>query len=643
VSATILVVDDSQATLYTTSRILRSAGFHVLEAMTGTQGLELAARGVDLIVLDVKLPDISGFDVCRKVRADPDLHRIPVIHLSATFLRDEDKVQGYRVGADGYLTHPVEPPVLIATVQAFLRTRAAEEETRRSETKFRAVFNNALSGISLLESDLTCLEVNPAMGAILGRDPAALVGRSLGDFLTDSSNALRRIRESLDEHGTWKGSVAVHHSSGRLVHLEWIISRHTLPGVHLAIVIDVSERVQLEEERRQLLASERAARAEAERANHLKDDFLATLSHELRTPLNAIVGWAQVLQLTTTTEAQRQEGLDAIERNAHIQARLIADLLDVSRIVSGKLRLEPQAIDPVALAHSALDAILPAAEAKGVRVQKKFEACRQITGDPARLQQVVWNLVSNAVKFTPEGGQVEVALRSTSSHLTIAVTDTGKGIAPNLLPHVFERFRQGELGSAGQQGLGLGLSIVRQIVEMHGGTVRAESAGEGKGATFVVQLPIALDLAPADEHDREISPDPVAIDRGRLRVLIVDDDDDMRAFLGRILRERGAEVYSANSVNEALKMIDTAAPQVLVSDLGMPGRDGYDLMRAVRSGRSAEQLPAIALTAFAGDEERRRALRAGFQVHMSKPVIANKLWRAIMELLNRHDRSATAS
>ena len=310
-SPRILVVDDNPATRYSTARILKAAGFTVLEAGTGNEGVELACTGTDAVVLDVNLPDINGFEVCRRLRAMPTTARVPVIHLSATFVQDVDKVTGLEAGADGYLTHPVEPPVLIATVNAFLRARSAEEQRER------------------------------------------------------------------------------------------------------------------------LLISERAARAEAEKANRLKDDFLATLSHELRTPLNAIVGWSQLLRRGPVEPDELAEGLEAIERNAKAQTQLIADLLDVSRITSGKLRLDIQPVDPSAMIDDALDSIKHAASAKNIQISRILDTPNYtISGDPGRLQQIMWNLVTNAVKFTPKGGKITVTLQRINSHVEMSVRDNGDGIVP---------------------------------------------------------------------------------------------------------------------------------------------------------------------------------------------------------------------
>ena len=649
---TILVVDDNPAGRYATSRVLRAANFAVLEADTGAQGI-LLSSSADLVVLDVNLPDISGFETCRRIRASQTTARLPVIHLSASFVKDTDKVQGLDAGADGYLTHPVEPQVLVATVNAFLRTRRAEDEMRRSEAKFKAIFDQALSGILLVSKDLVCLEANPAMCAILGRSREEIVGRHNSSFVPagheqDNVEIIRQI----EERGHWHGTFPMIRADGRHVELEWSIARHSVPGVRLAIVSDVTDRKAYEAERERLLASERAAREEAERANRLKDEFLATLSHELRTPLNAIVGWSQILRLGKPSDQDIAEGIDAIDRNAHAQAQLIADLLDVSRITSGNLRINVRSIDPAKTIRSALETMLPAITSKNIRLEQELLSdVGNITGDPDRIQQVVWNLVNNAVKFTPKGGSIRVRLFKDQSQVVLTVWDNGQGINAAFLPHIFERFRQENSSTRRNQGgLGLGLAIVKSLIEMHGGTIAAESAGEGKGATFTVRFPVPLaHLGEGAMHpsvnDSSAAPslaisstEPPAIEHplDQLRVLIVDDDADARAVLGRVLTGRGATVRAESSVQDAINALAVFDPQMLVSDIGIPHQDGYDLIRSVRSsGYSPEKLPAIALTAFARAEDRARSIAEGFQIHLAKPVDARELLSAVSALMLR--------
>jgi len=556
-------------------------------------------------------------------------------------VKEVDKAQGLDSGGDGYLTHPVEPPVLIATVNAFLRARRAEDEMRNSEAKFKAVFENALSGILLLDEHLNYLEINPAMCEMLNRSREEIVGQPLSCFMpSGTSPDPQEIERALQADGAWRGVFPLLRSNSERVHLEWYISAHTFPGVRLAVVTDMTERLLLEAERNDLLASERRARAEAERASRLKDEFLGTLSHELRTPLNTILLWTQMLQHQSDDRLSLQRGLAAIERSTKAQAQLISDLLDVSRISSGKMRLDVQPMDLIAIVKSVLEGLSPAIDAKQLKLQMWFDTRSGImSGDPARLQQVIWNLVNNAIKFTPNGGRIEVRLKRVESHFELKISDTGQGIPAELLPYLFERFRQGDVSTTRTHGgLGIGLAIVKHLVEMHGGVASASSPGPGKGATFTVRLPIQASLdsslySAANPNNGNGQIGEIARLEG-VRVLLVDDDADACAVISCILNETGAIVKTALSVNAALGIIEQFNPQVLISDIGMPEQDGFELIREVRGrGYSYQAMPAIALTALARPEDRRRALLAGYQVHLAKPIDAGELSAAISALI----------
>lgn len=638
----ILVVDDNPGTRYSTARILKSAGWNVIEAGTGTEALALAKPDVDLVVLDINLPDIDGYTVCRMIRERESTARIPILHLSASFVTSESKVTGLEAGADGYLTHPVEPPVLVATVRSCLRSRQFEIELRMSEARFKAVFENALTGVSLLDEHLVYVDVNPTMCNLLGVDRDQLIGKALEDLVAPESRGTPAvIIQALAQDSAWRGHVPLRRADGQNIHLEWHVSRHADPNLRLAIVNDISDRLRYEAEREALLSSERAARSDAERANRLKDDFLATLSHELRTPLNAIVGWSQVLRLGKPSPADVQEGLEAIERNSRAQAQMIADLLDVSSITSGKLRLEIGQLDPVAVINTALTAVQHTAREKSIEITKDLDLdCGEIPGDASRIQQVIWNLVNNAVKFTPNGGRISVSLRKVDPYVEIRVADNGQGIDPDLLPKIFDRFQQGDSSSTRHHGgLGLGLAIVNQLVELHRGTIRVESEGLGKGATFIVRLATVWNQQEdqAVAADATTSPDPL-IDLTGVRILVVEDDPDSRKLVKRVLSDRGAVVQEAADVQRALTELGRFSPQLLISDLGMPGRDGFDLIREIRQqGHTPARLPAIALTAFVQPEDRRRSLQAGFQIHMDKPINPHQLVAAIASLVG-HDK-----
>nr|MDQ3349971.1 PAS domain S-box protein [Acidobacteriota bacterium] len=397
------------------------------------------------------------------------------------------------------------------------------------------------------------------------------------------------------------------------------------------------------EEREKLLNAERSARAEAERAGLMKDEFLATLSHELRTPLNAILGWAQILLPRAAGDEELAEGLEVIERNTRVQTQLIDDLLDMSRIISGKIRLDVQRVDVQDVIKAAIASVRQSADAKGIRIETMLDPLAgPVRGDPARLQQCFWNLLSNAIKFTPKGGKVQVALERVNSHLEACVTDTGEGIAPDFLPHLFERFRQADASTTRRHGgLGLGLSIVKQLVELHGGTVRGKSGGAGQGATFCVELPLVILHAPDESahraHPASRGHAPPAIDHPSLdgiKVLAVDDEPDARGLVRRVLEGCGASVLLASSAAEALDLIRRERPDVILSDIGMPVEDGYDLIRKVRALPPEEggRTPAAALTAFARAEDRMRALRAGFQTHVAKPVEPAELTAVVASL-----------
>jgi PAS domain S-box-containing protein len=424
----------------------------------------------------------------------------------------------------------------------------------------------------------------------------------------------------------------------------------------LTVIEDVTERKRSEAERNHMLEREKSLRAESEKANRLKDEFLATVSHELRTPLTAILGWVHMLETGGIDQKTERHAVAVIRRNALQQRQIVEDILDVSRIITGKLRLASETVELTPVVQSALDAIAPAAEAKGLRLRSSLDPAAAVTGDAARLQQVVWNLLANAVKFTPPGGEVRASVERLLTHVRVEVCDTGQGILPEFLPYAFDRFRQADMGTTRQHGgLGLGLSIVRHLVEAHGGSVHAYSAGEGQGATFTVDLPLPVDAEPpapraealaARAHGTEIHDDPQAPPFAGeeaeeslpplvgLRVLAVDDDEDTLEMLTLFLRRAGAEVASAGSAAAGLETLERFRPDVLVADIGMPEADGYELLRRVRAlGPERGGLtPAIALTAYAGEPERARALRSGFQAHLPKPVEPDALISAVTNL-----------
>jgi PAS domain S-box-containing protein len=432
-----------------------------------------------------------------------------------------------------------------------------------------------------------------------------------------------------DSHGTVVGAAKIAHD---------ITARRQAERALLEREAQLSKLVA---EREFFLASERAARSEAERLGHLKDEFLATLSHELRTPLNAIQGWATLLQQPEVRAKDLQRGLQVIERNVRVQADIINDLLDMSRIISGKLHLEVQAIFLHDIINNAIDAVRQSAVAKNIRIQPLLDTrIGLVRGDPNRLQQVLWNLLSNAIKFTPKGGRVQVILERVNSHAEINVADSGVGIKPDFLPYVFDRFRQADAATTRQfGGLGLGLSLVKSLVELHGGSVRVKSPGENQGSTFVVSLPVAH-VRTEEQRGLENQQQKESIAEIELpqlqgvRVLIVDDETDGRDLVARILAGRGAEARCASSAEEALDMLANEQFDVLLSDIGMPGTDGFELIRRVRMLDTGRPMPAIAITAYARAEDRQRSLLAGFHMHLSKPIEARELIASIAGLLH---------
>jgi PAS domain S-box-containing protein len=406
-----------------------------------------------------------------------------------------------------------------------------------------------------------------------------------------------------------------------------------------------SQLKQVAAEREHFLESERIARSEAERLSHIKDEFLATLSHELRTPLNAIQGWATLLRQREVSPEDMQRGLETIERNVRAQAQIVNDLLDMSRIISGKIHLEVQPISLHDVVNAALDAVRQSAAAKHIRIHPLLDSSiGMVRGDPNRLQQVLWNLLTNAVKFTPSGGRIQVVLERVNSHVEITVEDSGIGIRPEFLPYVFDRFRQADPTTTRRYGgLGLGLSIVKNLVELHGGSVRVKSPGEGQGTTFIVALPVSHvrseDTAQISTRSKVASDPLEAVELPRLdgvKVLVVDDEADGRGLISRILEGRGAETRSASSAEQALGMMRQERFNLLLSDIGMPEMDGYELMRQVRllDPERTGPIPAIAVTAYARPEDRQRSLLAGYQMHLSKPIEARELVAGIASLLH---------
>ena len=635
----LLVVDDNPSTRYATARVLRAAGFRTVEAGSGGEALARVAQGVSGVVLDVHLPDIDGFEVCRIIRSRPATQLLPVVHLSGAYVKNEDRVTGLNAGADAYMVHPVEPAVLVATLQALIRARTAEDQLRRSEQRFRAIYDQADSGIALVDGQGRFADLNAALVALLGRSRSELLGRAISELAPAEWRlaVARDVAAPAESRAPWRGEFPLVRADGRWVHLEWSISSHVEPGVRIAIAIDVSQRHELEQRRRDVLAREQAARVEAERHSRTKDDFIAVLSHELRTPLNAIVGWVHILKRRGITP-EGLRGIEAIERNAKTQARIISDILDVSRINSGKLRLDAEWADPAELVTSALDSLSVAVNDRRIQVDTEIDAAHAPAWlDPARFQQIFWNLMTNAIKFSPEGGRVVVRLARTGDRLRLEVQDFGVGIKPDFLPHLFDRFTQSDSpGNRAHGGLGLGLSIVKHLVDLHGGTVSATSADSVQGTLMRVELPTeARGLGVNDDPETEGGPESEDHEPDVLHgldVLVVEDDREASEMMQVVLSDRGATVRGAQDYDGALAALQHAWPDVLVSDIGLPGRDGYELVRSLRQierETRRSRLPVIALTAFAREEDSQKSLAAGFDLHLSKPLKPHLLLAAI--------------
>ncbi len=485
---------------------------------------------------------------------------------------------------------------------------------------------------------------NPATLEVLGKSEAEVIGfRDCDLYAADAARVMANdqrvmesgktevVEESPDGVRTFLGTKAPYcNEEGEVIGL-------------IGIANDISARVQMEREKEQVLQREQAAREAAEKANRIKDEFLAVLSHELRSPLNPILGWSKLLQSGRLSATQTADALKIIERNANLQAKLIDDLLDVSRILRGKLPLNIAPVTLPIMIRAALETVRLAAAAKHITIQTIFDAnVQQVSGDAGRLQQVIWNLLSNAVKFTPEGGRVEVRLTQIDNQAQIQVSDTGKGINPDFLPYVFDRFRQ-EDGATTRQfgGLGLGLAIVRQLVELHGGTISVDSAGENQGAIFTVQFPCIAESKPVVDIESNTCDvvQPSTIPLAGLKVLVVDDDKDSRDFITFVLQDEGAKVQSVSSAIAALEVLAQSSMDLLISDIGMPEMDGYMLIEQVRTRLPLEQrqIPAIALTAYAGELNERQVLEAGFHKHLSKPIDPTELLMTLADLLDQSE------
>lgn len=652
----VLLVDDRPENLMALEAILNKPSYNLVKANSGAEALRcLLNEDFAVILLDVQMPGMDGFETATLIRSRDRSRSTPIIFITAFSSNDTHVFKGYSLGAVDYLFKPLEPEILTSKVQVFVelfqktaevkrqatQLAAVNHELTKSEERFRTLCACSPLGIYLADVEGRCTYMNPRCQAISG----LILESSLASAWQGVVHPDDRDRVVADL-SAWIEKGQEYSSEFRLAvgeTVRWInvqsspmFSDLGKPIGHVGTVRDVTGRKQAEEERGRLLR-EQVARQEAERANQMKDEFLAILSHELRTPLNAILGWSRLLRTKKFDLETIEKALETIERNAKSQAQLIEDILDVSRILRGKLNLN---LHPIRLEESiemAIDSLQPLAQDKSIVIELTCSRdVGEVVGDPDRLQQVVWNLLSNAIKFTPEEGKVEVRLESVGDEAQIQIIDSGIGIEPDFLPYVFDRFRQADSSTTRSYGgLGLGLAIVRHLVELHGGKVDAQN-NPGEGAKFTVSLPVAEGNGHgALDGGSQLNDAALVLPTlANLQLLVVDDEDDTREFLIVLLEQEGAVVRSAPSVALALAALESFWPDVLLSDIGMPGADGYELIARVREMEALRggKMPAIALTAYAREEERQLALEAGYQMHLSKPVEVSELIAGIANL-----------
>ena len=612
----ILNVDDYEASRYARSQMLRRAGFEVLEAGSGAETLRLASeRRPDLVLLDVNLPDMDGFEVCRRLRAQEGTLTVPIVHISATFLSDRAEDLAYEGGADSYLTDPVEPAALLATIHSLLRLRRAEEGLRAASRGWQATFDAIGDGICLLTSDDTVARCNGAFATLLGSAPEDLVGRPWaeiwrrlggGDEPSPTAQAERsRRRETLDlqRDGGWLR-----------VLVDPVLEGRTLTGL-VCIVADVTIERQAADVRAALFAREQEAREEAEASNRAKDEFLAMLGHELRNPLDVIGTAVRVLDsqpaapdLETTRRAR-----GVLARQVRQLGRLVDDLLDVGRVTTGKIRLSPVPVNLADAVERCIAGLMPEGAAPQHRLTVRAEPT-WVEADQTRVEQIVMNLLSNAMKYTAPGGAIEITVGGDGRTARLSVRDTGVGMSPYMLERVFDLFFQGERTlERAEGGLGIGLTLVRRLAELHGGRVAAESPGQGRGSTVTVELPQIAPPAASGEVSAPPAPGP-------RRILIVEDSRDSRDMLRFLLEHAGHEVHEAADGPSGVEAILTVRPDIALVDVGLPGLDGFEVARRVRADARGREVRLVALTGYGLPEDHRRSQEAGFDAHLVKPV-----------------------
>jgi PAS domain S-box-containing protein len=631
----LLIAEDSDDDARLLIRELERGGFALASRRVDNEGDFCAALDDgpwDAVITDYNLARTDARSILKILRSRSFAG--PIIAVSGT-LSEEQLITAMRAGAHDFIQKDrlarLVPALRRELAEASGREarREAERALGQTEERLRTVLQNMPVMLAAFSEDGRVLVWNRECERVSGYTADEIVSRTEAvDRLYPDPAYRRRVTSEWSRRGQeyrdWEVQMTGKDGRERTIAWSSVAASFPVPGwASWAVGNDVTERAQMESNLRE--------------ANRVKDEFLATLSHELRTPLTAVLGWVHLLRSRKLDAAMQQRAMEVIDRNAKAQAQLIADILDVSRIVTGKFRLEPSPVDIGPIIDAAVDSVRPAAEAKQIRLEPALDPrLGPLIADADRIQQVVWNLLSNAIKFTPEGGEVKLDIARAASQVQITVSDNGLGIEPDLLPYVFERFRQGDSSSTRSHGgLGLGLAIVRHIVELHGGTVDASSEGAGRGATFVVRLP--LRSAPRKESARPLAAEPAGTSLTGLCVLVVDDDEDTRDLVQMVLRQRGAQVLTAATVEEAVALVSARRPDVLLSDIAMPGEDGFELIRRVRALGVDEggQVMAAALTAYARTEDRLKALWAGFQTHIPKPVQPNELAAVVASLAGR--------
>ncbi len=688
-SINILIVDDEPANLVVLETVLDDPGYRLIRAASGAQALLALMEEEEfaVLILDVRLPDMTGFELASVIKDRKKTSTVPIIFLTAYYDKDSHALEGYGSGAVDYLNKPVSPAVLRSKVAVFadlhrknraiaqanvalmgevLERRRAEEQLRdlnetleqrviertealrQADRKLQIIMNSITDGLLMLDQERRLTYCNEQGATLLGKRVDDLLGRPARDLFP--STVAETFEASCRRAMLSRQAVSFELFYPKPVS-RWLEFRAYPSDQSLSVYFhDVTDRREVETRREHLLSAEHAARTEGERVARAKDHFLASLGHELRTPLAAILGWSSVLQRSNFDPAMLQRGIDAIASSARAQTRLVNDLLDVSRIVSGKLRMSFGRLALCEVARSAVDAVRPVAQDKGVTLELNLadEQSTDIVGDRLRLQQIASNLLINALKFTPAGGKVTVTTAAQDGHAELVVVDSGVGISPEFVPHLFERFSQADSADARDHGgLGLGLSIVKNLAELHAGSVTAWSDGKGRGASFRVRLPLADSAAaqgllsrmlPFDEDlDEGEAREPCAtqLELDGVEILLVDDHLELLDLQRRMLVDCGAIVTTASSADQALECLHRGSFDVLLTDLGMPGSDGFALIHSVRTqlGLSAAQLPAAAITAFSRPEDRDRALDNGFQAYLFKPASPSALTLTVRRLL----------